>query len=150
MSPNSKSGQYAFLHTGTRTMMRHGMWQELPIKCMPLDSKWKISAHFRHLDSAGNPSPCNSTIVGGPSALNEFGCPIFRVEVYDNSGANKYWRNMENDIKTPWITDQYNYYEHTFVMDTTLSARERFFIVAFGVMPNATYLVDDISVVPVL
>ena len=70
--------------------MRHGIWQELDMTCMPANSHWKISARIRLLDINGNGKMCNKLIIGGPSAYGEYGCPIIRIEVYNGAGGAFY------------------------------------------------------------
>jgi len=83
-----------FAHTGTRSRVNMGMWQELDKSCMPLNSKWKISSMFKYFDEAGNPAICSS-----PKQI----CPKVRFSFYANiwltnavlSGALRYLMEME-------------------------------------------------------
>ena len=129
--------------------MRHGMWQELHMPCMKVNSHYKISAKIKLLDGTGNPKGCNKLLLGGPSARGEYGCPIFRIELYNGSGTNVVFRNYMNAELTPWNANGWNSYEHVFLLDPEMASRERFFIFVHGVMPGDTYMVDDVTVVPV-
>ena len=71
--------------------MRHGMWQEIDMSCMSVNNHYKISARLRLLDINGSPKGCNKLLLGGPSAYGEYGCPIFRVEVYNGPGEGVLW-----------------------------------------------------------
>jgi len=139
-----------FYHKGLRTEMRHGLWQELDMSCMPMNSHWTISARMRLLDINGNGKVCNKILLGGPSARGEYGCPMIRLEVYDGPGFNYHWEHLFNEVDATWNADGWNLFEHTFVMDNEIAARERLYIFIHGVMPSDTYMVDDITVTRVV
>ena len=140
---------YAFHHKGPRSLMRHGMWQDLDMSCMPINTKWKISAKIRLLDMNDNGKQCIKLIVGGPTAYGEYGCPIFRLEAYYENYTNYHYRNLLNQNTDIWNATGWNKYEHLFVMDESLSSRQLIYLFIHGVMPMDTYMVDDISVTPV-
>lgn len=140
----SSSGEKAFYHTGKRTKIYHGMWQELSKSCMLHGTIWKVSAYFKLLDSDGNLIDCDkSNPVGAPNS-----CPVFRMEACNQrSCTEKISKNLINQNMVPWEMNEWNRYEHTFVMDSEFDLREKFYIIVYGVLPNYRYMVDDISVI---
>jgi len=135
---------FAFHHTGSRSRINMGMWQELDKSCMPLNSKWQITSNFKLFDASGTAVSCDKTLSGGASA-----CPMWRIEGYDGSGANIYGRNMMNKADGAWDVNGWNAYANTFSMDANFDGREKFFIYVFGVPVGYTYMVDDIAVTSV-
>lgn len=137
----AEGGAKYFAHTGTRTRVNMGMWQELDKSCMTLNSKWKISSLFKYFDAAGTPVVCPN-----PGQM----CPKWRVEVYNGSGAGLKGKilNNEKTLTGQWKANDWNDYEATFTMTQEFFDREKLFIYILA-PENHVYHVDNIRVEPV-
>jgi len=130
-----------FAHTGVRSKVNMGMWQELDKSCMALNSKWKLSSMFKYFDAAGN-----AVVCANPGQM----CPKWRIEGFNGSGA-KLKGAIYNNEKTKagqWKANDWNAYEATFTMTQEFFDRERIFIYILAPEKHS-YHVDDIKVEPI-
>lgn len=136
----SSSAKY-FAHTGSRSRVNMGMWQELDKSCMALNSKWKISSMFKYFDANGN-----AVVCARPGQM----CPKFRVEVFNGAGAQLTGTiyNNEKTLAGQWNANDWNAYEATFTMTQDFFDRERIFIYILA-PENHSYHVDNIKVEPI-
>jgi len=138
-----ETGKYAFYHTGNRTKIYHGMWQEVSKSCMLHETTWMLSAYFKLFDSDDNPVDCDKS---GP--VGSSGCPIFLLQACNQRACtNKISKNLANENTLPWEMNEWNRYEHKITMDADLVSREKLFISVYGVLPGYRYMVDDISLI---
>lgn len=143
VSPGANGSKYAFHHYGTREKLFNGMWQKLDQDCMPVGSLWKITFNIKLLDPEGNEAMCDKTIRHGAGV-----CPQAFVQSHLKGGGVVNSLPLKNVNTDAWATGQWNAYEVTFKMEQKfLDGLETWWFI-HQVKPGWTYMVDDISMVP--